>query len=94
MSTAQTNDSAEVTVPALALQLMAQSAADAAFTTNTLLDGYQQRNAELETELTLIHERIADLLAGPWMPSPDAIRRAICPSLGDIKRRMAEGGAR
>lgn len=74
----------EVAVPALALQLMAQSAKDAAFTTNTLLDSYQQQIAELQAELDLIRDNVSDLLGGPWMPTSDAIRQAMRPSRAQV----------
>jgi len=45
--------------------------------TNTLLDSYQATIDDLEAERYAVQYGIDQLLAGPWMPTPDAIRDAV-----------------
>jgi len=51
--------------------------ARSAATTNTLLDLRQAMIDDLEAERYAVQHGIDQLLAGPWMPTPDAIRDAV-----------------
>lgn len=54
--------------------------AESAATTNALIDSLQHRADEAEAELYAIRTGVERLLAGDYMPNPDAIRRAVfCP---------------
>lgn len=73
--------------------IMAQNARDAAFTTNALLDSWENRALTAEVQLDLIRETIGDLLYGPYAPSAHALERALYPSshkiehLVDLRRK-------
>lgn len=85
--TIQPGDMADVDPAAMELvvRIMQQSAKDAAWTTNQLLESYQSRTAELEATLNLIRTRISALLDGPYMPTSRAIEAALWPSSEQVQ---------
>jgi hypothetical protein len=64
----------------LVVELMRRNASNAAWTTNQLLDGYRADLATRTAELAAIRAGVSALLAGPWMPTSDAIRDALYPA--------------
>lgn len=86
----QLGDMAEVESAAaeLIVRIMQKNAADAAWTTNQLLDSYERRTKELEAALALIRDGIGRLLDGPWMPTSRAIEAALWPSSERVQERM------
>lgn len=83
----QPGDMADVDPAAMELvvRIMQQNAADAAWTTNQLLEFHQNRTAELEATLNLIRTRITALLGGPYMPTSHAIEAALWPSSEQVQ---------
>lgn len=65
----------------LVVQLMEQSARDAAFTTNALLDGYRRDAAIANATLNAVRAEIAALLDGPYAPSAARLYAALYPSV-------------
>lgn len=70
----------------LALQLMGASAEQLAGTTNTLIDNLTAERDELRAETAAMRHGVELLLEGNWMPTPDALRRALWPSADMIDR--------
>lgn len=79
--TIQPGDMADVDPAAaeLVVRIMQKNAADAAWTTNQLLDAYKDRAERAEATLGLIRANIQALLAGPYMPTSHAIEAALWP---------------
>ena len=75
----------------LALQLMGASAAGLAGTTNTLIDNLTAERDELRATITAIRQQIELLVVGKWMPTPDAILRALWPSKEFVNRCKRDG---
>lgn len=70
----------------LALQLMGVSAEGLAKTTNTLIDNLTAERDELRAEIAAMRHGIELMLDGNWMPTSDALRRALWPSADMIDR--------
>lgn len=64
----------------VALWCTQRMAADAAFTTNALLDGYQHQLAKAEATLRAVRRRIEELCSGPYAPSTVALMDALWPT--------------
>ncbi len=48
-------------------------------TTNSLIDGLTDQAAKAEATVAAIRHGVTGLLSGPYMPTPDAIRRVLYP---------------
>ena len=70
------------------VRVMQQNAKDAAWTTNQLLDSYENRAKQAEATLALIRSGIGQLLDGPYMPTSHAIEAALWPSSELVQERM------
>lgn len=84
-------------VPALmlALELQARSHAESAAITSALLASKDERLAELEATLTEIQVAVPRLFSGGFMPTENAILRAVrSPSRHNIEQRIKEIRAR
>jgi hypothetical protein len=68
----------------LALMLTGKMAADAAFTTNSLIDGLEQRAKSAEAELRAVRAQVEELCSGPYAPSTAALMKALWPSQDSI----------
>ena len=77
---------------ALMIQIMQQSARDAAYTTNELLAGYQREAQEANATIEAIRRRLQELMTGDYMPTPYAVLQALYPSRERIERYMPEEG--
>lgn len=60
-------------------------------TTNLVIDNLNRDLATEKARLAAIHCAVLDLLDGPWMPMPDAIRRALYPSAEMIATYREDG---
>lgn len=69
-----------------ALQLMGASSEALANTTNTLLDNLTAERDELRAEIAAMRHGVELLLNGQWMPTSDALLRALWPSADAIDR--------
>lgn len=67
----------------LVIRIMEANANQAASLTNSLVDSLTEQLADSQAEVDAIRARIRHLLDGPYMPTPDAIDRALCPSADD-----------
>lgn len=90
VDTVQPGDMAEVDPASaeLIVRIMQKNAADAAWTTNQLLDSYERRTKQLEATLALIRDGIGRLLDGPYMPTSHAIEAALWPSSERVEVQM------
>ena len=70
----------------LALHLMGASAEGLAKTTNTLIDNLTAERDELQAELKAVRHGIELLLEGNWMPTSEALLRALWPSADMVDR--------
>ncbi len=64
----------------LAVRLMEQNAKDLAHVTNHLLDTYKSERDAAQATILAIRDEIASLLAGKYMPTPNAIIDATYPT--------------
>ncbi len=49
-------------------------------TTNALIESLEAQLAEVRAREAAVQDRILDLVSGPWMPNPNAIKVALFPS--------------
>lgn len=70
----------------LALTLMGASSEGLAKTTNTLIDNLTAERDELRAEIAAMRHGIELMLDGNWMPTSEALRRALWPSADMIDR--------
>lgn len=61
----------------LVANVLTAMASQTAAITEQVMDNYKAQVEDLEAELSAIRTGVAQLLAGPYMPTPDAIRRAV-----------------
>lgn len=71
--------------------IISQMFADSAATTNALLDSYKHTTDRATASLGLVRARISELLDGPYLPSPDALRAALWPSDAEIEAEIEAG---
>ena len=64
----------------LVAQILEQNSRNLAFTTNALIDNLTARLDEERAELAAVRDEIQRLLAGSWMPTSDALIRALYPA--------------
>lgn len=76
----------------LVASIITANATQLAATTNTLLDDLTAERDRLRAELDTIRVGVTELLNGPWMPTPDAIERALYPSRAAVDRFRNRGG--
>lgn len=62
------------------------------WTTNTLLDSLSADLAKSQATVDAIRDGVIELLSGDYMPTPDAIQRALFPSAAMVDRFRVEGG--
>lgn len=74
-----------------ALQLMGASAEGLANTTNHLIDNLTAERDEMRAELAATRHGVDLLLDGNWMPTGDALRRALWPSADMVDRFRPSG---
>lgn len=60
--------------------LAGMNARDAAFTGNALMEGYRKDAMWLDATLRAVRSRIFDLIEGDFMPTTNALLRALNPS--------------
>jgi chemotaxis regulatin CheY-phosphate phosphatase CheZ len=60
-------------------------------TTNRLIDSLTEQLSESQAEVDAIRAGVAELLDGPYMPTPDAIYRALYPSEAMRERYRRDG---
>lgn len=58
-------------------QIFTQMFKDSHFTHNAVIEGLQNALDDRDAELSAIRQGVSMLLSGPYMPNPDAIRRAV-----------------
>lgn len=75
-------DMAEVDPAAMELivRIMQQSAKDAAWTSNQLIDAYKEQAERAEATIALIRDSIQALYDAPWTPSQQSVLAALWPS--------------
>lgn len=64
-------------------------------TTDRLVDSLQHQLAEARARADAVEAGVLDLLAGPYMPTPDAIRSALFPPkvlVAEYRKRNETGG--
>lgn len=61
----------------LVADVLSAMTAQTASITNQVMDNYQAQVESLEAELYAVRQGVSLLLSGPYMPMPDAIRRAV-----------------
>jgi len=61
----------------LVADILGAKAGQTASVTNQVMDNYQAQIESLEAELYAIRQGVSVLLSGPYMPMPEAIRRAV-----------------
>lgn len=64
----------------LVVQILQQSSADLAYTTNKLIEGYQHSSETYCATVDAIRDRIQSMLSGPYAPSSAALLSALYPS--------------
>lgn len=64
----------------LVADLISSMVAQTHDTTNQLLDSLTEQVTDSQARVDAIRAGVADLLDGPYMPTPDAILRALYPS--------------
>ena len=69
----------EVTVPALALELLRGTAEAASYTAQQLAEAYQRELATAQATLAAIRGEVQRLLDGPYMPSATALLSVLYP---------------
>lgn len=74
-------------VEAFVAQLMLANSAEREHIYKQLMLSYQREAKIYELELSLIRQRINALLAGPYMPTTDAISFALYPDRFEIENR-------
>lgn len=72
--------------------LMEKSATETAWATNQVLDAAEREAKRAQATLDLVRERISKLIKGPWMPTTDALRKALWPFDEEIDAYMAGDG--
>lgn len=93
MTTHQPSTNAETQpISPLMAAIVSANVAQLAATTDTLISNLEYQVAHRGAELALIREGIADQLAGPYMPNPAYLERALWPSDYVIRHRMEENG--
>jgi hypothetical protein len=79
-----------VLIDPLVARLMEASLAQTHAVTNSVIDDLTYRAKRAETELQLVRDTVSALLDGPWMPMPDAIRRALWPGREAVDAILGE----
>lgn len=74
----------------LVAQILNKSLQEAHATSRALHDLNEHRLKRAQAELGRVRDVIEELLSHPWMPQPDAVRKALYPSVAEIDRRMKE----
>lgn len=64
----------------LIIRIMQANAEQSASVTNRLVDSLTEQVADSRAEVDAIRAHILGLLSGPYMPTPEAIERALYPS--------------
>jgi hypothetical protein len=69
-----------VLIDPLVAKLMEASMKQTHAVTDQVIESLTYRAKRAEAELRLVRETVGELLAGPWMPVPAALREALWPS--------------
>lgn len=69
--------------------LYEQSAKDAAWTTNQLIDAFRERAQRAEALVEMIRVEIGDMMSGRYMPTSAAVERALYPAWDVVTAYMA-----
>lgn len=77
----------------LVADLMSASLAQTHAVTNSVIDNLTERAELAEATLTAIMVGVDELLDGDYMPTSDAIRRAMLPSRATVDRFRPGGGS-
>jgi hypothetical protein len=88
MSAAVSNE--PVLIDPLVAKLMEASMAQTHAVTDQVIESLTYRAKRAEVERDLIREMVSDLLDGPWMPTPDALRHALWPSRETVDAVLGE----
>jgi hypothetical protein len=69
----------------LALLLMQRNATDAQWTTNALVESFQNSTQKAEATLRAVRAQVEELCSGPYAPSTAALMRALWPSEATVE---------
>jgi len=84
-------DGGDVPISPLMADLMTSMLTATQHTTNLVLDNLNTDLATERARVDAIRAGVLDLMDGPWMPMPDAIRRALYPSAEMIAAYREDG---
>lgn len=83
-------DTDHTPISPLVAELMTASLTMSHNTTNTYIDIIESQLKATRAELDAVRAGVNDLISGPWMPTPAAIRSALYPSEGAVRLASEE----